>query len=152
MLRDFFVNHPRLWNELCNALRSGTTIDEEGNPYFDESAHAHHIYSLLLVRNRPADIGNKLVRSIRSDIFLNTHLLKHARSRQSLLDSGSHIFDILKNDPKPLIEAFIVRGFVENIEGCTYENIDTFLPEIIRKIANYLPTVFGQNALQYYEF
>lgn len=116
VLQNFFINHPHLWHELCNILRSGTTLDNENLPVFKEQEYGYAVYSLFLIRNREEDIGNNIMRLIRHDIFLNTELLKHAQRRPSILDSGSHVFDYIKKDARSVIEACIVRGLTDNVE------------------------------------
>lgn len=151
-LQSFFLNHPHRWQELCNVLRAGTTIVD--NEYvFNDTDFGPTVYALFLIKDREADIGADLVRQVKSELFENTDLLKYAKERHSLLDAGSHAFEhIAKEKRRSIIEAFIVRGCIDNIPECTYENVDQYLPKLLEKMTEYLAVVFGQPKEHYYEF
>lgn len=67
---------------------------------------------------------------------------------------GSHMFDHTcdENHAKSIIKSMIVRGMIDNIDDCTFKNIDTHLASILPKITEYIPIVFGQAPTLYQEF
>lgn len=150
-IRNFFTQHPTRWTELCGILKSGIAYGGRTGQdiSFDQGVYENDVYALFLIRDRESDMGNRIKDSIDTEIFHNIPLLRYAEKRNSILDVPAHHLSVYSEGN---MKSLISQGLIESIEGCKYENVDTYIKTVLPKMTQYLPEVFGQEKTTYFDF
>jgi len=141
-IREFFSNHPIRWFDLIRKLSKYRKNDSERGWFLQDEA-IEEIYTTFLVRGRVDNIGERLRETLPNVISKNQELLRYASTQPSILDSGGFAFShIEKSNRKYFIGKLVCNGFIQNIDGCTYRNLDTYFEKVFPEILRYLESIF----------
>jgi hypothetical protein len=141
-IRDFFNNHPIRWFDLIRKLSKYRKNDSERGWFLQDDA-IEDIYTTFLVRGRVDNIGERLRNALPEVISKNQELLRYASTQPSILDSEGYAFShIEKSVRKKFIGKLVCNGFIQNIDGCNYRNLDTYFEKVFPKIHRYLESIF----------
>ncbi len=81
------------------------------------------------------NIGERLRSALPDVISKNQELLRYASTQPSILDSGGYAFaHIEKSKRENFIRKLVYNGFIQNIEGCTFKNIDSYFEKVFPEI------------------
>lgn len=72
----------------------------------------------------------------------NQDLLRYASTQPSILDSEGYSFSKLQKRDS-LIRKLVLNGFIHNIDGCTYEDVDKHFGKVFPEILRNLDAIFG---------